>query len=148
MNHGWTLFAGCFTASFVITFSLLFGYCMYGCYASLRQNFGLFSPKTLRLYRALINSLVLDFTLCIFVAVIPVLVIILCVFALRSEWTSAVVQICMCVASFYPLASHIVWLTTITPYRAAVLRIVGCRRLRRTKSNAPLFLASPSETRV
>lgn len=148
MDHGWTLVAACFVLFCLAAASLIVAFCVYECYTSLRQNASLFSPKTLRLYRSLLNSLVLDMATCAFIGVLPVTGIIISVFMLRSEWASAAIQICMCVASFYPLASHFVWLSYITPYRRALLRMIAFRGLRRTESQSPLFTASPAETHV
>lgn len=146
MDNGWTLFAGGFILCCVGAVSLVVVYCVVECYAFLRRNASSFSPKTLRLYRSLVNSLMVEIAVCICAGAVPVAGIAISF----ADWASSVVHTCMCAGSLYPLASHVIWLTNITPYRRAFLQTTGISRwLRRTKSESTVFLASSSaETRA
>lgn len=65
-----------------------------------------------------------DMTICIFVSAVTVADVFICFFISRSERASAVIEICLCVASSYPLASHVVWLT----YSRPIAHFCGRRR--------------------
>ncbi|KAH7715575.1 hypothetical protein AAVH_17013, partial [Aphelenchoides avenae] len=102
INSALSLFTLCCGVCFVCCLSSINAYCVYGCYSSLRRRVGVLSPTTLRLYRSLVNSMVLECAICGTLGVGPICVAIVC-FSVRSEWAKVIVQVCMEVASFYPM---------------------------------------------
>lgn len=105
--------------------------CTYGCYSTLQANKRSLSHFTLRLYRTLVNSLVIDLVFCLLIGVTPLLLMFVG-FTMRTNWASTVTVVCSTFTSLYFLVSHVLWLFYIAPYRRAVLGLVGVSTKRRS----------------
>ncbi|KAH7703516.1 hypothetical protein AAVH_29309, partial [Aphelenchoides avenae] len=99
-------------------------YCIYGCYAVFQYDRAALSARTRLLYRVLIRALLIDIVAFIALGVIPALLLAI---SLSGFWQSSadVATVCLSTMTLYPLTTHFVWLCYITPYRRAVLRMVG-----------------------
>lgn len=113
--------------------------CAYGSYSALQSNKSALSPRTLRLYKSLVNSLVLDLAFCLLLGATPLMGIVVA-FSSRATWASTAAVLCMTITGFYPLATHVLWLLYITPYRQSVRRLLS-RTLRKGSPTTTLFAA-------
>lgn len=138
-ENAWTSSTIVFMELFCGVFGILIACCVYGCYSALRSGKSTLSPRTLRLYKSLVNSLVLDLAFCLLLGATPIMVVVVA-FSSRAAWASTATVICSSVAGFYPLTTHMLWLLYITPYRRCVRRLLGRTRQKRTPTGT-LFLS-------
>lgn len=122
---GWARFCFGVIAAYTLVFFPLVGYCTYGCYSSLNDARHSLSTSTLRLYRRLVNSLLIDLAFST-IGLMPVIAVVAAVCA-QAEWGSTAMIIAISVTGLYPLESHILWLFYLPPYRRAVMRLFGRR---------------------
>lgn len=139
MDNAWTLSTFVFLEVFCGVFAIMIACCAYGSYRALQRSKRTLSPRTLRLYKSLVNSLVLDLAFCLLLGATPIMVIVISMSS-RATWASTATVICMTVAGFYPLATHVLWLLYITPCRRSVRRLLGRTRHKSTPTTT-LFVA-------
>ncbi|KAH7698936.1 hypothetical protein AAVH_33965, partial [Aphelenchoides avenae] len=103
-------------------------FCTCGCYSALQANKHVLSTQTLRLYRILVNSLVIDLAFCLLLAIAPLLLAV-ATFSAHLSFASTATVVGATVASFYPLASHALWLFYIAPLYTKVVFacLIQCR---------------------
>lgn len=140
IDNASTLSIFVFLEFFCGVFAIMIACCVYGTYSALRSSKSTLSARTLRLYKSLVNSLVLDLAFCLILGATPIMIFVIA-FSLSATWASTATVICITVAGFYPLATHVLWLLYITPYRRTIRRLLGCARRKRT-STTTLFLAT------
>ncbi|KAI1710178.1 serpentine type 7TM GPCR chemoreceptor srh domain-containing protein [Ditylenchus destructor] len=107
-----------------------------GIYHFLRQNKKSFSKRTYALYRSLINVLVIDMLFCGLLVLFP-LILSLAVFLFQLKISSLVALITLTTASWYPLCTHVVMISCVTPYRRALVGIF--RKVLQQKQESRLF---------
>ncbi|KAH7718993.1 BTB/POZ domain-containing protein 3-like protein [Aphelenchoides avenae] len=105
-------------ASFVLMSSAVG--CQYFVRSSSRPDL---SERTLRLYQVLANTLVIDLALNVLMFFLPMVGA--CASFMRaheSSWSLAI--LCMIFGSCYPIATNVVILTYVTPYRRGLMRML------------------------
>ncbi|KAI1697274.1 serpentine type 7TM GPCR chemoreceptor srh domain-containing protein [Ditylenchus destructor] len=112
-----------------------------GIYHFLRQNKKLFSKRTYALYRSLINVLVIDMLFCCLLVLFP-LIISLAAFYFQLKISSLTALITLTIGSWYPLCTHIVMISYVTPYRRALIGIY--RKVLQQKQESRLFYTKTS----
>ncbi|KAH7720989.1 hypothetical protein AAVH_11456 [Aphelenchoides avenae] len=103
-----------------------------GSYYYLRQNRNSLSDRTVALYRVLINVLVADMFLSLFIGFVP-MALTFAALLLRWHDGASVAVLALTVCMWYPCCANVILLSYVKPYRMAV------RGLLRLKSDAKLF---------
>ncbi|KAH7722878.1 hypothetical protein AAVH_09533 [Aphelenchoides avenae] len=137
IENVWTLSTFAFLEFFCGVFAVLIACCVYGTYSALQSSKSTLSAHTLRLYKSLVNSLVLDLAFCLVLGATPIMVGVIA-FSSHAAWASTATVVCTTVAGFYPLATHILWLLYIAPYRKSVRRVLD-RTFQKKSSTGTLF---------
>lgn len=105
-----------------------------GSYYYLRQNRNSYSDRTIALYRVLINVLVADLSLSLFIGFVP-MALTFAALLLRWHDGAPVAVLALTVCMWYPCCANAILLSYVKPYRMAV------RGLFRFRSDRKLFVA-------
>ncbi|KAI1698148.1 serpentine type 7TM GPCR chemoreceptor srh domain-containing protein [Ditylenchus destructor] len=117
------LFCGVLTLFFTFSIAGIVAFCTYGCHRHLRQKQSMLSSRTISLYRALINSLILDMSIAAVLVLIPYATV-LFAFAYDSPYTAILSACTFGLASLYPVLTNIILMTFVTPYRKATIGLM------------------------
>jgi hypothetical protein len=97
------------------------------CYRHLRKNVRALSPKTVKMFRALLNLLIADLVLAMMVTWVGNASNFLA-FATGHKNNLAAAIFGMFIVKVYFICTHLLILFYIEPYRSAVLRLFRCKR--------------------
>jgi hypothetical protein len=112
--------------------------CQYALHSSLRHRL---SERTLRLYRTLANTLVLDLLLTFVTIIIPG-AIVAASFLFNLQNANAIAVAMICIIELYPIATNILILSYVRPYRRGVLQFI-CRRGRADGEHSSITQVKP-----
>ncbi|KAH7715593.1 7TM GPCR protein [Aphelenchoides avenae] len=107
-----------------VAFVVIIAYSTYGCYRHMTRHSASFSVRTLKLYRVLLNALVIDMLACVLMVAVPMVASTVAVGG-NSENGGLILLLSFTIANWYPLVNNVVTLSYITPYRRSLLRLVN-----------------------
>ncbi|KAI1706001.1 serpentine type 7TM GPCR chemoreceptor srh domain-containing protein [Ditylenchus destructor] len=121
-SHFTYLFVETTLLLYIAAFSFVVPTCIFGCYRFLIRHKSILTTKTMSLFLALINSLVLELALQLFLVVIPVSLMVVGVI-IDSPYTAIVSAAALPAGSLYPVAANVIVIVFVGPYRRAVLKL-------------------------